>query len=71
LRDYARAEIRLHQAAAQVAFGHEVQGAWSMRQAYQQMQATVKRYPAYLPARKTLGLMQFLLARCPKATAGF
>ncbi|MBC6698716.1 tetratricopeptide repeat protein [Hymenobacter puniceus] len=65
LPEYARAEIRLHQAAAQVVFGHEVQGAWSLRQAYQQMQAVVKRYPHYLPARKTLGLMQFFIGSLP------
>ncbi|HEX8427901.1 DUF3808 domain-containing protein, partial [Hymenobacter sp.] len=68
---YARAEIRLHQAAAQVAFGHEVQGAWNLRQAYQQMQATVKRYPTYLPARKTLGMMQFFIGSLPEGYRWF
>ncbi|MBC6989793.1 tetratricopeptide repeat protein [Hymenobacter sp. BT491] len=71
LRAYARAEIRLHQAAAQVAFEHEVQGAWSLRQAYQQMQATVKRYPDYLPARKTLGMMQFFIGSLPEGYRWF
>ncbi|GAA3994669.1 hypothetical protein GCM10022408_01340 [Hymenobacter fastidiosus] len=66
LRDYARAEIRLHQAAAQVAFQHEVQGAWSLRQAYQLMQATSQRYPGFLPARKTLGIMQFFIGSLPE-----
>jgi len=63
---YARAEIRLHQAAAQVTFEHEIQGAWSLRQAYLQMQAVVRRYPAYLPARKTLGMMQFFIGSLPE-----
>ncbi|WP_022824861.1 tetratricopeptide repeat protein [Hymenobacter norwichensis] len=71
LTQYARAEIRLHQAAAQVSFGHEVQGAWSLRQAYQQMQATVKRYPTYLPARKTLGMMQFFIGSLPEGYRWF
>lgn len=71
LRDYARAEIRLHQAAAQVVFGHEVQGAWSLRQAYQQMAAVVKRYPNYLPARKTLGLLQFFIGSLPEGYRWF
>lgn len=71
LTQYARAEIRLHQAAAQVSFGHEVQGAWSLRQAYQQMQASVKRYPAYLPARKTLGMMQFFIGSLPEGYRWF
>ncbi|MDF7811787.1 DUF3808 domain-containing protein [Hymenobacter sp. YC55] len=71
LLHYTRAEIQLHQAAAQVAFGHEVQGAWNLRQAYQQMQATVKRYPAYLPARKTLGMMQFFIGSLPEGYRWF
>ncbi|MBW3128569.1 tetratricopeptide repeat protein [Hymenobacter profundi] len=66
LPDYARAEIRLHQAAAQVTFGHEIRGAWSLRQAYQQMQAVAQRYPAYLPARKTLGMLQFFIGSLPE-----
>ncbi|UOG72918.1 DUF3808 domain-containing protein [Hymenobacter tibetensis] len=71
LYQYTRAEIRLHQAAAQVAFGHEIQGAWNMRQAYQEMQGTVKRYPAYLPARKTLGMMQFFIGSLPEGYRWF
>ncbi|SNC62047.1 hypothetical protein SAMN06265337_0593 [Hymenobacter gelipurpurascens] len=66
LRAYARAEIRLHQAAAQVVFGHEVQGAWSLRQSFLQMQAVVQRFPQYLPARKTLGMMQFFIGSLPE-----
>ncbi|UOQ71126.1 DUF3808 domain-containing protein [Hymenobacter cellulosilyticus] len=66
LREYARAEIRLHQAAAQVTYQHEIQGAWSLRQAYQQMQAVVKRYPDFLPARKTLGMCQFMIGSLPE-----
>ena len=62
---YAAAEIQLHQAASQVIFGHEVQGAWNLRQAYLHMQAVVQRYPAFLPARKTLGLCQFFIGALP------
>ncbi|TGE28421.1 DUF3808 domain-containing protein [Hymenobacter metallicola] len=65
LREYARAEIRLHQAAAQVTYQHEIQGAWSLRQAYQQMQAVVQRYPNFIPARKTLGMCQFMIGSLP------
>ena len=71
LRDYARAEIGLHQAVTQVVFEHEVQGAWNLRQAYQQMQAVVKRYPNYLPARKSLGMMQFAIGSLPEGYRWF
>jgi hypothetical protein len=66
LRDYAQAEIRLHQAVAQLAFHHEVRGAWNLRQAVLLMQAVVQRYPAFLPARKTLGICQFGIGSLPE-----
>jgi len=65
LRDYAQAEIRAHEAVAQLVFGHEVRGAWSLRQAVVRMEAVVARYPAFLPARKTLGLCQFGIGSLP------
>ena len=66
LRDYARSEIRLHQALAQVVFHHEVRGAWNLRQAVLLTQAVVRRYPAFLPARKSLGLSQFGIGSLPE-----
>ncbi|MDO7886386.1 tetratricopeptide repeat protein [Hymenobacter cheonanensis] len=66
LRDYARAEIQLHQAVAQLAFHHEVRGAWHLRQAVLLLQAVVQRYPAFLPARKTLGICQFGIGSLPE-----
>lgn len=71
LRDYARAEIRLHQAAAQVMFGHELQGAWSLRQAYLQVQQNYRRWPDFLPTQKTLGLCQFLIGSVPESYRWF
>lgn len=65
LRDYARAEIRLHQAVLQVTFGHEVVGAWNFRQTFQQVQAVSQKYPDFLPARKTLGLLEFGIGSLP------
>ena len=65
LHDYARAEIRLHQALAQVVFHHEVRGAWNLRQAVLLTQAVARRYPAFLPARKSLGLAQFGIGSLP------
>jgi hypothetical protein len=66
LRDYARAEIRLHLGMIQLLFGHEVKGTWNMRQAFLQMQSVVKHYPTFAPARKTLGLCQFAVGSLPQ-----
>ena len=65
LRDYAQAEIQLHEAVAQLTFGHEVRGALSLRQAVGRMAAVAARYPAFLPARKTLGICQFGIGSLP------
>ena len=66
LRDYAQAEISLHQALAQIGFHHEVRGAWNLRRTAGLMQAVAARYPAFIPARKTLGLCQFGIGSLPE-----
>ncbi|MBT2557639.1 DUF3808 domain-containing protein [Hymenobacter sp. ISL-91] len=71
LAEYAAAEIRLHQAAAQVVFGQEVRGAWSLRQSYGAMQRVTERYPNFLPARKTLGMLQFFIGSLPEGYRWF
>ena len=63
--DYALAEIRLHQALAQLVFHHEVRGAWNLRQTVLLTQAAAGRYPGFLPLRKTLGLCQFGIGSLP------
>jgi hypothetical protein len=65
LRDYAQAEISLHQALAQIGFHHEVRGAWNLRHTAGLMQAVAERYPYFVPARKTLGLCQFGIGSLP------
>ncbi|WP_187309278.1 DUF3808 domain-containing protein [Hymenobacter sp. BT188] len=71
LRDYSSAQLRLHQAVLQVVFEHEVQGAWNLRQAYQQMQGVAKRYPSFLPARKSLGMLEFAIGSLPEGYRWF
>jgi hypothetical protein len=66
LRDYALAEVRVHQALTQVVFRHEVRGAWNLHQAVGQVEAVAKRYPTFVPARKTLGLCQFGIGSLPE-----
>ncbi len=66
LRDYAQAEISLHQALAEIGFHHEVRGAWHLRHTASLMQAVAERYPTFLPARKTLGLCQFGIGSLPE-----
>ena len=65
LRDYAQAEISLHQALAQIGFHHELRGAWNLRHTMSLVQSIAQRYPTFLPVRKTLGLCQFGVGSLP------
>ena len=66
LRDYARAEITLHLGLSQVMFKHLVLGGYHLRSGFHQMQEVVKHYPAFLPARKSLGVCQFAIGSLPE-----
>ena len=66
LRDYARAEITLHLGLSQLLFKHLVMGGFHLRSGYHQMQDVVKHYPAFLPARKTLGVCEFAVGSLPE-----
>ncbi|WP_051718718.1 hypothetical protein [Hymenobacter sp. IS2118] len=65
LRDYARAEITLHLGLSQLLFKRLVAGGYHLRSGYHQMQAVVKRYPTFAPARKTLGICEFAVGSLP------
>ncbi len=66
MRDYARAEITLHLGLSQLLFRHLVAGGFHLRSGFHQMQAVVKRYPSFAPARKTLGICQFAVGSLPE-----
>ena len=66
MRDYARAEITLHLGLSQLLFRHLVMGGYHLRGGYHQMQDVVRRYPAFAPARKTLGVCEFAVGSLPE-----
>ncbi|WP_162426403.1 tetratricopeptide repeat protein [Pontibacter pudoricolor] len=63
--DYAKAEIRAQLATSKLLFGNRVAAAWDFRKAYLQFQSNAKKYPDFMPNRKTLGVMQVLLGSVP------
>ena len=63
--DYARAEVRAQLAMSKLLFGNRVAAAWDFRKAYLQFQQNEKKYPDFIPNRKTLGVMQVLLGSVP------
>lgn len=66
-RDYQflQAEIRLHWAFVYLKFGHELDAALHLRQAYQIAEACKEKFPDYLPVRKTTGLLEIIVGSVP------
>ena len=66
-RDYQflQAEIRLQWAFVYLKFGHELDAAMNLRQAYQIAVACKEKYPDYMPIRKTTGLLQVIVGTVP------
>ena len=66
-RDYQflQAEIRLHWAFVYLKFGHELDAALNLRQAYQIATACKEKFPDYLPIKKTTGLLQVIVGSVP------
>ena len=63
--NYSLAEIRMQLAICRMLFGHRLEAAWDFRQAYLQYEANAKAYPAFLPNKKTLGLLQVMIGSVP------
>ena len=66
-RDYQflQAEIRLQWAFVYLKFGHELDAALHLRQAYQIAESCRSKFPGYLPIRKTNGLLQIIVGSVP------
>ncbi|PKV75385.1 tetratricopeptide repeat protein [Pontibacter ramchanderi] len=62
---FALAEVRLHIALSKLLQGNKLGAAWDLRQAYLQYSANSRRYPDFLPNRKTLGALQVLIGSVP------
>lgn len=66
-RDYQflQAEIRLQWAFVYLKFGHELDAALRLREAYHIAEACKSKFPDYLPIRKTSGLLQVIVGSVP------
>lgn len=67
-RDYQflQAELRLHWAFVYLKFGHELDAALHLRQAYQIAVSCKEKFPDYLPIRKTTGILEVILGSVPE-----
>ena len=63
---FFQAEIRMHWAFAKMKFGNEVSGAWDIIKAYRLLDENRKKFPAFLPTLKSLGLLHVLIGSIPE-----
>ncbi|WP_266364429.1 tetratricopeptide repeat protein [Tellurirhabdus rosea] len=62
---FAQAEVRLHWAFVKLKFGHEVSACWDIIRAYRLLEDNRKRFPDFLPTRKSLGVLHVLIGSVP------
>lgn len=62
---FLQAEMRLQWAFVYLKFGHELDAALHLRQAYQIAQTCRSKFPEFLPIRKTSGLLQIIIGSVP------
>ena len=63
---FALAEIRLQWTFVYLKFGHEFDAAWNIRQAYLTVQECKKKFPDFVPIKKTSGLLEIMLGSVPE-----
>lgn len=63
---FTQAELRLQWMFTYLKFGHEFDAAWNIRQAYILVQDCKKKYPDFLPLKKTSGLLEIMLGSVPE-----
>ena len=63
---FVQAEIRLQWTFVYLKFGHEFDAALRLREAYQIAQACKRKFPEYVPIRKTSGLLQVIIGSVPE-----
>lgn len=62
---YGLAEIRLQLAISKLVFDNKLAAAWDFRKAFLQYEANAKKYPSFLPNKKSLGVLQTLIGSVP------
>ncbi len=64
---YSIAEVKLQIGLSKLLYGSKLAAAWDIRQAYLQYAENARRYPQFLPNRKTLGALQVLIGSVPES----
>jgi len=63
---FAQAEVRLHWAFVKLKFGQEMSACWDIIRAYKLLEENRKKFPAFLPTYKSLGVLHVLIGSVPE-----
>lgn len=63
---FTLAELRLQWAFTYLKFGHEIDAAWNIRQAYLKVQKCKEKFPEFTPIKKTSGVLEVMLGSIPE-----
>jgi len=63
---FLRAEINLQRGFSLLNLGQELNAVLAIRQAYQNAQACLRKYPQFIPIKKTNGVIQVMLGSVPE-----
>jgi tetratricopeptide (TPR) repeat protein len=62
---FLRAELALHKGFNQINLGQEISAVFAIRQAYNLTEECLKKYPSFVPIKKTDGVMQVMVGSVP------
>ena len=62
---FLRAELALHKGFNQINLGQEISAVFAIRQAYNLTEECLKKYPDFVPIKKTDGVMQVMVGSVP------
>jgi tetratricopeptide (TPR) repeat protein len=65
VKQLLEAEMKIHLGLARIKLGKDLPAAWQLRSAFLQLKTLLTSYPDFLPARKSMGLLQVALAATP------
>lgn len=63
---FVLAELRLQWAFVYLKFGHDFTAAWSVRQAHVISMECLRKFPEFIPIKKTAGLLEIMLGSVPE-----
>ena len=63
---FSQAELKLQWGFVKLRYGDYMSGLWNIKEAYQLLKDNEKKYPLFLPNKKSLGLLNILIGSVPQ-----